>query len=44
MMDERVVKTFNKEEEFLDKYGETASVAKKLLNGEWQLIITPMIL
>jgi hypothetical protein len=35
MLDEHVVKTFSKEEEFLDEFGETAIVAAKLLNGEW---------
>ena len=34
-MDERVVATYNKEEEFLDEYGEIANVAAKLLASEW---------
>lgn len=34
-MDERVIKTFTKEEEFLDEFGDTANVAVRLLNDEW---------
>ena len=35
-MDERMVKGFNKEEEFLDEFGELAIIAANLLNQEWK--------
>lgn len=34
-MDERMVKVFKKEEEFLDEFGDVASVAAKFLDHEW---------
>ena len=35
-MEERMVKAFNKEEEFLNEFGDAAIVAANLLNREWQ--------
>ena len=35
-MDEYLARNYLKEEEFLDEYGEVASVAARTLNGEWQ--------
>lgn len=34
-MSERVVATFNKEEEFLEDYMDVALAAAKIMNGEW---------
>ena len=35
MIDEYYVKTFIKEEEFLDEFGEISRIAADILNGEW---------
>lgn len=35
-MEERIKRYYLKEEEFLDKFYDAASVAAKLLDGEWQ--------
>jgi hypothetical protein len=34
-MEERLKRLYRKEEEFLDEFGEAATVAVRLLNGEW---------
>ena len=35
-MEEHLKKTYSKEEEFLDEFGNSASVVVRILNGEWQ--------
>jgi len=35
-MEEHFKRLYCKEEEFLDEFGDSASVVTKLLNGEWQ--------
>lgn len=35
-MSERVVATFNKEEEFLEDYMDVAIAAANIMNGEWE--------